>query len=107
MSTISIPITLDQTTISITVGYGLSLGESSATAYYGDKGKTAYDHSQEEGNAHGASLSDFENDAGFIDNATDTFISEAIVQHIVTLTQAEYDAIEAKDSNTLYIIPTA
>ncbi len=30
----------------ITTGTGLSLGETSGTAYYGDKGKTAYEHSQ-------------------------------------------------------------
>ncbi len=30
----------------------LALGETSTTAYYGDKGKTAYDHSQATGNPH-------------------------------------------------------
>ena len=32
----------------------LSIGETSGTAYRGDRGKTAYDHSQATGNAHGA-----------------------------------------------------
>lgn len=32
---------------------GLSLGETETTAYRGDRGKTAYDHSQTTGNPHG------------------------------------------------------
>lgn len=34
-------------------GGGLQLGETSSTAYRGDRGKTAYDHSQVNGNPHG------------------------------------------------------
>lgn len=34
-------------------GGGVSLGETSTTAYRGDRGKTAYDHSQTTGNPHG------------------------------------------------------
>ena len=33
-------------------GSGLALGETSSTAYRGDRGKIAYDHSQATGNAH-------------------------------------------------------
>jgi len=36
----------------------LALGETSATAYRGDRGKTAYDHSQSSGNPHGATTAD-------------------------------------------------
>jgi hypothetical protein len=36
----------------------LALGEISTTAYYGDKGKTAYDHSQDTGNPHNLPLAD-------------------------------------------------
>lgn len=32
---------------------GVALGETSSTAYRGDRGKTAYDHSQTSGNPHG------------------------------------------------------
>lgn len=32
---------------------GVALGETSSTAYRGDRGKTAYDHSQSSGNPHG------------------------------------------------------
>lgn len=37
----------------------LVLGETSVTAYRGDRGKTAYDHSQLTGNPHGATLDSF------------------------------------------------
>lgn len=39
-------------------GGGLTLGETSSTAYRGDRGKTAYDHSQSTGNPHGTTASD-------------------------------------------------
>jgi hypothetical protein len=37
---------------------GIGLGETNITAYRGDRGKTAYDHSQAGGNAHGATTND-------------------------------------------------
>lgn len=37
---------------------GVALGETSATAYRGDRGKTAYDHSQSTGNPHGTTAAD-------------------------------------------------
>lgn len=36
----------------------IALGETSSTAYRGDRGKVAYDHSQETGNPHGTTKSD-------------------------------------------------
>ena len=39
-------------------GGGLTLGETSSTAYRGDRGKVAYDHSQTTGNPHGTTKSD-------------------------------------------------
>jgi hypothetical protein len=39
-----------------------------------------------------------------IDNITDTFTSTAKINHIVTLTSAEYIALSPKDSSSLYII---
>lgn len=39
-----------------------------------------------------------------IGNNTDTYTSSAAVQQIVTLTQAEYNAIGSPDSNTFYVI---
>ena len=37
---------------------GVSLGETSSTAYRGDRGKVAYDHSQLTGNPHGLTIED-------------------------------------------------
>ena len=40
-------------------GGGVELGETSTTAYRGDRGKTAYDHSQvTTGNPHGTTAAD-------------------------------------------------
>lgn len=40
------------------ISKSLALGETSGTAYRGDRGKTAYDHSQTTGNPHGTTASD-------------------------------------------------
>lgn len=42
----------------VEISQSLALGETSATAYRGDRGKTAYDHSQNTGNPHGATAAD-------------------------------------------------
>lgn len=39
---------------------GIALGETSATAYRGDRGKIAYDHSQATGNPHGTTINDID-----------------------------------------------
>lgn len=41
-----------------TGGGGVSLGETAATAYRGDRGKIAYDHSQSQGNPHNTTTSE-------------------------------------------------
>lgn len=47
----------------------LALGETSATAYRGDRGKTAYDHSQATGNPHGTTKENV--GLGNVDNTSD------------------------------------
>ena len=47
----------------------LALGETESTAYRGDRGKTAYDHSQATGNPHGTTKSDI--GLGNVDNTSD------------------------------------
>lgn len=42
----------------IEISASLTLGETSATAYRGDRGKIAYDHSLKSGNPHGTTASD-------------------------------------------------
>ena len=41
-----------------TGGGGVSLGETAATAYRGDRGKIAYDHAQSQGNPHNTTTSE-------------------------------------------------
>lgn len=49
----------------VEISQGLALGETSATAYRGDRGKTAYDHSQvTSGNPHNVTASDIGVEAG-------------------------------------------
>jgi hypothetical protein len=43
------------------------------------------------------------NDVGAIGNNTDTYAT-AKIQQVISLTQAEYDAIGTKNANTLYVI---
>ena len=51
-------------------GSGLALGETASTAYRGDRGKTAYDHSQETtGNPHNTTKADI--GLGNVDNTSD------------------------------------
>ena len=42
----------------VEISASLALGETSDTAYRGDRGKTAYDHSQATGNPHGTTAAD-------------------------------------------------
>ena len=42
----------------VEISPSLALGETSSTAYRGDRGKTAYDHSQTTGNPHGTTAAD-------------------------------------------------
>jgi len=45
----------------VEISKSLALGETSSTAYRGDRGKTAYDHSQATGNPHGTTASQIPN----------------------------------------------
>lgn len=53
----------------VEISASLALGETSSTAYRGDRGKTAYDHSQATGNPHSTSKSDV--GLGNVDNTSD------------------------------------
>ena len=65
-------------------GSGLALGETSSTAYRGDRGKIAYDHSQTTGNPHGTTKNDI--GLGNVDNTSD------LNKPISTATQTALDA---------------
>lgn len=53
----------------VVIGSSLALGETSSTAYRGDRGKIAYDHSQTIGNPHGTTKGDI--GLGNVDNTSD------------------------------------
>ena len=57
-------------------GGGVALGETSSTAYRGDNGKIAYDHSQSQGNPHNTTTSD-------INEGTKLFFTEPRVRQTV------------------------
>ena len=53
----------------VVMSSSLALGETSSTAYRGDRGKIAYDHSQTTGNPHGTTKTDM--GLGNVDNTSD------------------------------------
>lgn len=57
-------------------GGGVALGETAATAYRGDRGKIAYDHSQSQGNPHNTTTSE-------ITEGLNKFFTEARVRNTV------------------------
>jgi len=65
----------------------LALGETSTTAYRGDRGKTAYDHSQTTGNAHSMTKADIS--LSNVDNTSD------LLKPISTATQTALNGKEA------------
>lgn len=50
----------------------IALGETSSTAYRGDRGKTAYDHSQTTGNPHGTTIANISGLQSALDAKSDT-----------------------------------
>ena len=70
----------------VVMSSSLALGETSSTAYRGDRGKTAYDHSQANGNPHGTTKNDI--GLGNVDNTSD------LNKPISTATQAALDLKE-------------
>lgn len=73
----------------------IELGETSSTAYRGDRGKTAYDHSQTTGNAHGTTASQVPNTpAGTIAATT---VQAAINELDGDVVQARADLNEIKN----------
>jgi hypothetical protein len=73
----------------VEISASLALGETSSTAYRGDRGKTAYDHSQASGNPHGTSKADV--GLGNVDNTSDA--SKPV-------STAQQTALNAKADNT-------
>jgi len=77
----------------VAIGSDLALGETSNTAFRGDYGKTAYDHSQlTSGNPHQVSKADV--GLGNVDNTSDS--SKSISAATQTALNAKADLVEGK-----------
>ena len=61
-----------------TTSSALALGETTETAYRGDRGATAYSHSQASGNPHGTAIGDIAGLQGAIDDAAVNFAAPTI-----------------------------
>ena len=61
-----------------TTNSALALGETTTTAYRGDRGATAYSHSQASGNPHGTAIGDIAGLQGAIDDAAANFATPTI-----------------------------
>ena len=78
----------------------LALGETSTTAYSGDRGKTAYDHSQLTGNAHGTTAAQIPNTpAGTISATTVQAAINELADRV--LPETDLNTIIIKDEYTL------
>src|SRR3972149_8759754 len=67
----------------------LALGETSSTAYGGDRGKIAYDHSQATGNPHGTSFSDLLNQSALFNLVYSAYVIGSNVGILATDTLGE------------------
>lgn len=75
--------------IELPLGGSLQLGETSTTAYRGDRGKTAYDHSQISGNPHNTQI--IYNIGSLIDGAgisVDALNNQQAMASLITSTTA-------------------
>src|SRR5690606_21735655 len=96
----------------IEISKSLALGETASTAYRGDRGKIAYDHSQTSGNPHNTQIGDIPNLQSTLDskvnlngsNATGSLL-EAIQWRHQHLNKAYLDTINqnlSKDSDVQF-----
>lgn len=81
----------------VEISASLALGETSSTAYRGDRGKIAYDHSQTTGNPHGTTKSDV--GLSNVDNTSDA-------NKPVSTAQATAIASKADKTIEAFINPT-
>src|SRR5574343_677370 len=82
----------------VVMSSSLALGETASTAYRGDNGKTAYDHSQATGNPHGTTKSDI--GLGNVDNTSDLDKPISTATQLALNTKADIDDIPTKTSFT-------
>lgn len=93
----------------VEISPSLALGETSATAYRGDRGKTAYDHSQTTGNPHNTDVANLADASGLLARATQAE-AEAGTDNNKLMTPLRVSQAIAKTrlgANTTYNIGTA
>lgn len=66
----------------VEISASLALGETSSTAYRGDRGKTAYDHSQTTGNPHSTAVGDITGAVGT--TQTQTLTNKRITPRVLS-----------------------
>ena len=80
------------------ISASLALGETASTAYRGDRGKIAYDHSQTTGNPHSTTKADI--GLGNVDNTSDLNKPISTATQNALNTKADIDDIPTKTSFT-------
>ena len=81
----------------VEISASLALGETSSTAYRGDRGKAAYDHSQATGNPHGLTKADL--NLGNVENtALSTWAGNTSISSVGTITVGTWQGTAIADA---------
>ena len=90
----------------VEISKSLALGETSSTAYRGDRGKAAYDHSQvrDGSNPHRTTFESLLGTPASYSPVTDQNSNGSGYKKLWTGTEDEYAALSVRDANTLYVV---
>ena len=90
----------------VEISKSLALGETSSTAYRGDRGKVAYDHSQikDGSNPHRTTFGSLLGKPASYSPVTDQNSNGSGYKKLWTGTEDEYAALSVRDANTLYVV---
>ena len=90
----------------VEISKSLALGETSSTAYRGDRGKAAYDHSQvrDGSNPHRTTFESLLGKPASYSPVTDQNSNGSGYKKLWTGTEDEYAALNVRDANTLYVV---
>lgn len=90
----------------VEISKSLALGETSSTAYRGDRGKAAYDHSQvrDGSNPHRTTFESLLGKPASYSPVMDQNSNGSGYKKLWTGTEDEYAALSVRDANTLYVV---
>ena len=90
----------------VEISKSLALGETSSTAYRGDRGKAAYDHLQvrDGSNPHRTTFESLLGKPASYSPVTDQNSNGSGYKKLWTGTEDEYAALSVRDANTLYVV---